>query len=189
MRRVKGIDEAIQVLRPHWQQIDEFFDNENRKFRELIRADHTILGRIIKCHLIVETYIDKYLIRVLDLSDLTDVRLSYYQKVMLLPEHRAPTAILKPGLLRLNQIRNKFAHHLNSDVSMNDLRPMLYVLELSGRRTDNIDTISVMESFTTLACTWLLPNPSHLEDVFARAFRNVVVKLDRDDDCAQYIDE
>ena len=66
---------------------------------------------------------------------------------------------------------------------------MLYILEMSGRRTDNIDVISAIESFTTLACTWLLLPPSHLEEVFARAFRNVAVKLDRVDDCAEYIDE
>ena len=189
MRRIKGIDEAIQILRPHWGQIDEFFENENRKFRKLVRRDHTILGRIIKCHLILETYIDKYLIRVLDLSDLTDVRLSFYQKVMLLPECKAPTAILKPGLLKLNQIRNKFAHDLCSDLSIDDLRPMLYILEVSGRRPDNIDVISSIESFTTLACTWLLRPPSHLEEVFARAFRNLAVNLDRVDDSDEYIDK
>ena len=98
---------------------------------------------------------------------------SYFQKVMLLPEHSAPPAVIKPGLLVLNRIRNKFAHNLDADVSVDELQLMIDVIVISGRNTSDISAIDAIESFTTLACTWLLVSPPHLEELFANAFRNV----------------
>ena len=148
---------------------------------QILRKDHTSLGRIIKSHLISEIYIDRYLREKLSLSNVADARLSYYQKAMLLPEHGAPPAIIKPGLLRLNKIRNKFAHNLDYDVSVDELRPMTDILEISRKDIGDMDWISTIESFTTLACTWLLVSPSHLEEIFVKAFRNVVVDVERED--------
>ena len=137
-----------------------------------------MFGRTIKSHLISEIYIDRFLLKKMGLSRVADAKLSYYQKVTLLPEHGTPTAIIKPGLLRLNQIRNKVAHNLDFDLSVDELRPMTDTLEVSGRNLDRMDSLSVIEAFTTLACTWLLVLPSHLEEVVLEAFRNIVVELE-----------
>ena len=182
MRDIHGIDEAVEVLRPHLQEIREFFDNENNNFKELLRTDHTRFGRVVKCHLITETYIERYLQKKLALSNLSDARLSYYQKVKLLPEHGSAPAIIKPSLLRLNRIRNRFAHSLDAEVLVDELSPLTDILEISGRNTENIDALDTIETFTILACTWLLVSPPHLEELFSRAFRNVSVQADYEDE-------
>ena len=138
-----------------------------------MKTDHTKFGRILKCHLIGEIYVEKYLCEKLSLSTISSVRLSYFQKVMLLPEHSAPPAVIKPGLLLLNKIRNRFAHNLDAHVSVDELQSMIDVLVLSGRNTNEISAVNAIESFTTLACTWLVVSPPHLEELFARAFRDV----------------
>ena len=173
MRNIRGIDRAVDVLRPHWQEIDEHFDTENKKFMGLLQTDHRNIGRIIKCHLILETYIERYLCRKLNLSDISDLRLTFYQKVMLLPESGATITVLKSDLLLLNKLRNKIAHDLDIEVSKNDLNSMIKILEISGRNTGNMDVCDVIDSFTTLACTWLLITPPHLEELFNKAFREV----------------
>lgn len=173
MRNIRGIDKAIDILRPHWQELDEYFDTENKKFIELLQTDHRNIGRIIKCHLILENYIERYLCKRLNLTDISDLRLSFYQKVMLLPETGAAITILKSDLLLLNKLRNKIAHNLNLEVSMNDLNSMIKILEISGRNTENMDVCDVIDSFTTLACTWLLITPPHLEVLFNKAFGEV----------------
>ena len=178
MSRIPGAEQAVRALRPHWQALEEQFEIENRRFKELLMADHSMFGRIVKSHLISEIYIDRYLHKKLGLSRVADARLSYYQKVTLLPEHGTPVAIIKPGLLRLNQIRNKIAHNLDVDIAVDELRPMMDILELSGRDTDRMDSLSAIEAFTTLACTWLLVLPSHLEEVVVKAFRNIVVEVE-----------
>lgn len=175
MRHIAGIDEAVQVLSSHWQEIDEHFENENKKFKMLLRADHTTFGRVIKCHLLAETYVETYLRDKLDLINLDDARLSFFQKVVLLPDKGAPPAIIKPGLLKLNHLRNRFAHDLTANVSLDELQSMIEILKPSGRYVDPKNPILVIEEFTTLACTWLIVSPPHLEELFARAFRKVVV--------------
>ena len=80
-----------------------------------------MFGRIIKCHLISEIYIDRYLTDKLSLPNLSDARLSYYQKVMLLPERNEAPALFKSGLFTLNKLRNKFAHNLEARLSKTEL--------------------------------------------------------------------
>ena len=176
MERIHGIEEAVRVLRPHWNEFNQFFEQENEKFVKLLRADHTTFGRIVKCHLISEIYLDRYLMCKLSAPRLSDARLSYFQKVMLLPEREAPTTILRPGLLRLNKIRNTFAHDLHAEISIDELLPMHDLLNIFGYRTDDMDVIATIEAFTSTACTWLIVSPQHFEELFAKAFRNVVLR-------------
>ena len=180
MQRITGFDKAIEILRPHWQEFNEHFENENQKFKQLLRADYTVLGRIMKCHLISEVYIDNYLSEKLAISNLSDVRLSYYQKAQLLPEHGLPPALIKPGILKLHSIRNRFAHNLSSNVSSDELASMTNVMRIARPEVDGLGPTSIIESFTTLACTFLLVTPPHLEEVFARAFRDVAVDPEGD---------
>ncbi|MDE0331266.1 MAG: hypothetical protein OXL41_05300 [Nitrospinae bacterium] len=170
---IERVKEIVAVLEPHWKEIEEFVEAENMKFKALLRSDHTKSGRILKCHLIAETYVERYLCEKLSLAAISSARLSYFQKVMLLPEDNGPPAIIKPGLLLLNKIRNKFAHNLDTDVSIDELEPMIGVLAVTGRSINGLSAIDAIESFTALACTWLLVSPPHLEALFAKAFSNV----------------
>ena len=61
---------------------------------------------------------------------------------------------------------------------MNELNSMIKILEISGRNTENMDVYDVIDSFTTLACTWLLITPSHLEELFNKAFREVEYEVE-----------
>ena len=176
MTHIEGVREAATVLRPHWSEIESFFDEKNRTFRVLLKTDHTAFGRILKCHLISEIYVEKYLCEKLSLSTISRARLSYFQKVMLLPEHSAPPAVIKPGLLLLNKIRNRFAHNLDANISIEDLKLMIDVLVLSDRNTQELSAVAAIESFTTLACTWLIVSPPHLEELFAKAFHNISIR-------------
>ena len=169
MVEIHGLDEAVEILRPHWQEFSEHFENENEKFKELLGSDHISMGRIMRCHLISENYIEEYLRKKLNIANISDARLSYYQKAMLLPDRGFPPMLVKPGLLKLHQIRNRFAHNLYSSVSVKELESMTRVMQISGRETEDIEEIALVESFTTLACTFLIVTPPHIEDVFARA--------------------
>ena len=169
MAEIRGLDEAVEALRPHWQEFSEHFESENEKFKEFLRSDHTNMGRIMRCHLISENYIEEYLRKKLDIANISDARLSYYQKAMLLPDRGFPPMLVKPGLLKLHQIRNRFAHNLHSSVSAHELESMTGIMQISGRETKDIEAVELVESFTTLACTFLIVAPAHIEDAFVRA--------------------
>ena len=139
------------------------------KQETLFNSDHIGIGRIMRCHLVSEKYIEEYLTKKLNIANISDARLSYYQKAMLLPDGGYPPMLVKPGLLKLHNIRNRFAHNLYSNVSVEELESMTRIMQISGRKTQDIEAIKLIESFTTLACTFLLVTPLHIEDAFARA--------------------
>ncbi len=180
----KGFSKAVEILRPHWQEISDQFERDIREYNQLFQKDSSLFGRIIKCHLISEVYLEKYLKNKLSIMNLGDVRLSYYQKVMLLPERNEAPALFKPGLLTLNKLRNKFAHKLDSTLSRDELNTMTTMLVMSERPVSTMSSIEMVEKFTALTCACLNPTPSKIEKLFEEAMKHVVVEIDQDDELA-----
>ena len=42
-----GVEDAVAILDPHWNEIEDFFEAENVKFKALLKTDHTNFGRIL----------------------------------------------------------------------------------------------------------------------------------------------
>ncbi len=86
-------------------------------------ADH--LGAVLISHLAVEHYIDEWLAAASPgIKAVGETRLSFSHKVSLL-EGAAPTIEwLLPGVIRLNRIRNDFAHNIEAEISDKDLEPI-----------------------------------------------------------------
>ena len=181
MVEIRGVHEAVEVLRPYWREFSEHFESENQKFKMLFGSDYVGVGRVLRCHMISEKYIEEYLRKKLNIANISDARLSYYQKAMLLPDRGYPPMMVKPGLLKLHTIRNRFAHNLNSSFSDKELESMTWIMQISGRKTQNVEAITLIESFTTLACTFLIVTPPHIEDVFARATAHLDFSAARDE--------
>ena len=179
-RKSAGIRKAIEVLRPHWQEICKQYEDDIREYELYSRKDSAVFGRIIKCHLISEIYLERYLIRKLSVPNLSDARLSYHQKAMLLPERNAAPALFKPGLLTLNKLRNKFAHKLDSTLSKHELSTMTAMLIMSERPASTMNAIEMVEKFTVLSCACLNPTPSHIEELFANAMQYVADEFNQD---------
>lgn len=175
MREIEGIEEAIDILRPHWSAIEDDFNRENERFKALIALDHDILGRVLKCHLIVEHYLGRFLEAHFNLNNITSAKLSFFQKATLLPDSAASAAFVKPGILRLNSIRNQFGHTLEPVLTCADLGSMQNVLDLARPGVAFQKPIDAIEAFTTVACTWLIVPPKGLQQVFADAFAKVRV--------------
>ncbi len=181
MVEIRDVQEAVEILQPYWREFSEHFESENHKFKTLFGSDYVGMGRILRCHMISKKYIEEYLRKKLNIENISDARLSYYQKAMLLPDRGHPPMMVKPGLLKLHTIRNRFAHNLNSIVSAEELDSMTWVMQIFGRETQNVEAITLIESFTTLACTFLLVTPSHIADAFARATAHLDFGTSRDE--------
>jgi len=96
MRDIEGIDEVVRLLKPHWAEIDTHFEQENNNFKTLIAQDHDLIGRVLKCHLILEHYITRFLSAHFEIEDLVDAKLSFFQKAKLLPDRGSSAAFVKP---------------------------------------------------------------------------------------------
>jgi len=175
MREIEGIDRALAVLGPRLEEIEAHFNAENEKFKALMAREHDALGRVLKCHLIVEGYLERFLAAHYRLNDLDKVPLSFYQKAQLLPDGGEAAAFVKPGVLRMNAIRNRFGHKIDAEITDHDLLPIREVLRVSRPGANFDSPVDAIEAFTTVACTFLVVPPPELQEVFLEAFSEVRV--------------
>lgn len=173
MDKRKAFDAAIAIVSPHFDEIEAEFNKESRRFAELFAQDHDITARILKCHLVLEHYLGRHLTETMGLKNIDNARLSFYQKAMLLPSEPSVAALVKPGILRVNKIRNRFAHNLDARIDEDDLEPMSWLLRLSRPSVEAAEPIVRVENFTVLACTWLIPTRPEIEELFERAMATV----------------
>jgi len=176
MRDIEGIDRVVAHLKPHWDKIDAHFNQENKKFIALISQPHDTIGRLLKCHLVVEHYLDRYLSEHYGIEDIASAKLGFYNKASLLPSHASNVAFVKPGILRLNKLRNQAGHRLGIGFSLGDLGPIREILRTARPKARFRSPIEALEAFTTVACTWLIVPPKSLQKLFSEAFAKVRVR-------------
>lgn len=173
MREIEGLEHAVEVLRPHWDNFNRHFDAENEKFIALLRRDHDGIGRVLKAHLILEHYLTNYLSRCLDIENIDSIRLTFAQKIELLPSTGSAVSVIKLGIKRLNKIRNMLAHRLDVDLEEVDLNAMNEVINLFRPTALFKNNIERIDAFMTIAVTFLILPPPELQQAFAEAFSRV----------------
>ena len=131
MRDIEGIEKVVEKLKPHFQEIETHFEHENEKFKALLAHEHGNIGRVLKCHLMVEHYMNHFLSVHYEIEHLADIRLSFSQKAKMLPDKASAAALIKPGIFNLNSIRNKFSHELNYSVRISDMPHIIEILNLA----------------------------------------------------------
>ena len=179
MRDIEGIEKAISVLSPHMEEVEKNFNLENQKFIALMESPSDLMGRILKSHLVVEHYLEEYLSKEYDLQNVASAKLTFFQKVSLIHNQGKAASFVKPGILELNKIRNRFSHNLRANFSDSDIPGIIEVLKLS-RPTLQANTMAKIEAFVTVACTFLIVSPPEIEKLFKEAFSNVSVSIRSD---------
>lgn len=175
MRDIEGLEEAIIELNKHWPNIQEYFNRENAKYIELINRDSSKIGRILKCHLIIENYMDNYLSHQNRIENIQILKLSFYQKALMLPTKGSSAAVVRPGILEVNKVRNKFGHNLNVDIVISELSAVDQLLKIARPASKIEDPIEMIESFSTIACTWLIVSPPEIEKALQNIFKTISV--------------
>jgi hypothetical protein len=104
-----------------------------------------------------------------------DAKLNFFNKAMLLPTRASSAAFVRPGILKLNTIRNKAGHNLGAEPDFADLGPIMEALRVARPRTRFTAPIEAIEAFATIACTWLVIPPKEHQQLFAEAFSNIRV--------------
>lgn len=156
-------------------KIEAHFNAENEKFIELMNRPHDVVGRLLKCHLVVEHYLDRFLADHFGIENIEGAKLGFFNKVMLLPSKATAAAFVKPGILKLNMLRNRVGHTLDSDIKFSDLGPINEVLGIARASVKFSEPIDAIEAFTTVACTWLIVPSKEHQQIFLDAFSEVRV--------------
>lgn len=95
MRDIAGIDRVLEILEPHWAEVEGEFERVNREFLRLAAIDHEPIGRVLRAHLVIENFLTAYLGRLLGADSVRAARLTFAQKVSLLPNGREGAAFVK----------------------------------------------------------------------------------------------
>lgn len=173
MREIEGIMEAMDVLRPHWNEIDAEFERQNARYLEMAATDHEMLGRVLRAHLIIENFLNNYLEDLFGFEDFDDLRLTFAQKAKMLPQSKVGAAWVRPGIIQLNSVRNKYGHRLDHTVEFADINGIMEVLSVSRPEYNFSTPVDAIEAFASVACAFLTVAPKNLSDVFAQAFRYI----------------
>lgn len=175
MRDIEGIEKVVARLRPHMAEIEAYFNEENERFKALMNHPHDTIGRLLKCHLVVEHYLERYLAETFGLSNIQEAKLGFFNKAMLLPTQGSSAAFVRPGILRLNKLRNDVGHSLGREPDFDGLGPIQEVLRIARSGVAFGSPIEAIEGFATVACTWLIVPPRQHQQLFAEAFSEVRV--------------
>jgi hypothetical protein len=141
----------------------EMLDRRFRAVAERWDQDAGTIGRILRAHLFVEHYLTQYLqVTNPNLPDVGDARLSFAQKVALLGTTDRSVAHLTGGLQRLNKVRNRLAHTLRAEVTVEDSQALLSIDLFREMRRAGVapqspsdDPVTVLEDFAKHAGTML----------------------------------
>lgn len=173
MREIDGIQEAMAMLQPHWEEIEDDFDRHNQRYLELAATDHETVGRVLRAHLVVENFMNTFLPTYFGIDDYDELRLSFAQKAKLLPSTKSSAAFVRSGIIQLNSVRNKYGHRLNHTVEFQEIEAILEVLSVA-RTNANFETpIAAIEAFVPVACAFLSVPPAHLQEAFMEAFSSI----------------
>lgn len=157
----------------------ELLQSQFRIFSERWNQDTETIGRILRSHLFVEHFLTEYLVaRNPELGSVTEARLTFTQKVALVGDSTTGVSYLIPGIRLLNTIRNRLAHKLAADISMDDANILLgtglfKALREKGAEpeTPSSKPIDVLEDFAQHAGMVLQHSATGNTDLFAEAMR------------------
>lgn len=173
MRIIDKVKEVVQQYGEHFDEIEAEFNKQNDYFKSLVNADHDILGLVLKFHLIVEHYLTNYLQNKFSDLDFTNARLSFSQKINLVSQRDTRAAFIKPGIIELNRIRNKFGHNLGAELTLNDQKEMLEVLKVARQGKTYEEPLEVINDFSTVASTFLIVNPEEIDVLWQEIFESL----------------
>lgn len=173
MNDIDGIHEVLHALEPYRTTIEADFNRQNEQYLALAATEHDTIGRVLKAHLVIETFLDAYLKAHYSIENLDEVRLTFAQKAKILPKSKSSAAFVRPGILQLNSTRNKFGHRLNHVIESNEISALYEVLRVARPSSSFATQVDVIEAFTPVACAFLTVPSAELQHVFMDAFAHV----------------
>ncbi|MCA2407501.1 hypothetical protein GYN07_04915 [Rhizobium leguminosarum bv. viciae 248] len=177
MREIEGIDKAMAVLKPHWEEIEDDFHRHNARFLQLASTDHDAIGRVLRSHLVVENFMNSYLTEFFGIEDFDELRLTFAQKAKMLPAGKSSASFVRPGIIQLNKVRNKFGHQLNHAVEFQEINSIMQILGIARSETNFTTPMDAIEAFAAIACAFLSIPPKHLQGAFIEAFKHVHTEM------------
>jgi len=148
----------FQFLYNNHQRVFDDGDRFNLEMHQLISRNTDELAIVLKCHLILENYIDKFLQAGYPTIKWDFVNLTFSKKLELINTRGTYlAAVLYKAIKKLNSIRNKFAHDFTYEFKNNDLTEIHQAMDLweKAKGKPAGTGIQLIEEFTIWACAMI----------------------------------
>lgn len=128
----------------------------NSEFKDLSSVESTHLNAVLKNHLIIEHYIDRYLEAAFPEIELWgEMRLRFSTKTKMLSNKRTTLSMVLPGIEALNRVRNKYAHNLHYVPSPSDyveITEFITMWRSAAGQSVPVKLEDVLAQFTITSC-------------------------------------
>jgi len=127
----------------------------NQKILSLLNNEIDELGLVLKCHMIIEYYIDEFLIVAYPTINQWDkIRLTFNQKLELINNSRTVMGMAYSSVKCLNSMRNKFSHRLAYKIKEDDYKEIKELMTIwYNAAGEPVPTgIQLIEKFTVWFC-------------------------------------
>src|SRR5690606_25848733 len=93
-------------------ELEKEMNSFNEEYSDLAGTDNPQLPLVLRSHLIIEHYMDKYLtVAIPEVECWDDLRLSFNMKLDIINNRKTSLHVIAPSIKALNKIRNKYAHN------------------------------------------------------------------------------
>lgn len=175
MKNIEGIDEAWRLLQPRWTEIEAEFNKHNERFLRLASTDYEAIGRVVRAHLLVENFIDTHLEETLKIKNIAEARLTFAQKIKLLPAASSGAAFVRPGILQLNSVRNKLGHRVMHEVEHHEISAIYEALAIGRSGVAYDSPVLAIEAFAPMVCAFLSVSTPDIQQLFRDAFAKIKI--------------
>jgi len=146
----------------------ESFEKERKKNRAYLERSYQHVGKIISCHLVIESLINTELLVLTKISPekLEKGKSTFSEKLGLLPTTGKPYCFFLSDIQQLNEIRNQFAHNLEAEITNEQIGEFDFYLKIFKKelRLNEISIEERIEEFTSICIAiFSLRNPNSLK--------------------------
>jgi hypothetical protein len=154
LRQIKLFQKMLQEA----PAIEQEFQDFNLEYALLSERDDQLISRILKCHLLIEYYLDKYLaVANPAIQNWDKAKLSFYQKLELVIHPQTIFVMIEPGMRCINKLRNKTTHTIQLSFDEDELKPIKDFLDVwfgvLGKPVRS--GVDLIEDFTLVCCAFI----------------------------------
>ena len=146
--------ELIANVERSVRDLEEF----NKTWQGFWQKNLNDLGRILVSHLSIEHYLNEWLSAANPgATAFGETRLSFAQKLSLVNSTQGLFQWIRPGIARLNRIRNDIAHDMSKTISYEDLQPIKNIVlpwhKAAGKPCR--EGVDLIQDFALMVCGML----------------------------------
>lgn len=127
----------------------------NEKINELLNSREDELGVILKCHLIIEHYLDEFIIVAYPtIGELDKIRMTFSQKLEMTNNKRTFVGMSYEAIKSLNTLRNRFSHKLGYVITESDYAEIKKLMKIwnNALGASTPEGLQLIQKFTIWIC-------------------------------------